>query len=116
MEIVDWLLHVGRNNPDLVAIILGTLAGNVASLLVERYVLPETMGARKQQGISVLVAFLAGAILSDLTWKALDAADTAYMRGTISVSAALIAVIVYPAVARWATSKWPAIGSIWAAK
>lgn len=113
-DIINWLLSVGRSHLDIVAILLGTGAGNAASLILERYFIPATMAARQQQGITVIVALLAGATLSYLSWGALDPADPVSMRSIVSVSAAILGVVVYPVVARIATAHWPAIGSIWA--
>ncbi len=113
-DLIDWLLRVGRSHLDIVAILLGTGAGNAASLILERYFIPETMPGRQQQGITVIVALVAGASLSYLTWGVLDPTDSASMRSIVSISAAILAVIIYPIVARLATARWPAIGSIWA--
>ena len=113
--LIDWVLHVGRLHPDLVAILLGTAAGNVASLLAERYAIPVTTPERKQQGLTVLIAIIAAFCLSFASWSVLNPADPAKLRAVVSLSASLVSVIVYPAVARWATAKWPAIGSVWRA-
>ena len=115
MDIVGWLLHVGREHLDLVGILLGTFAGNVASLLAEAYLIPATMPVQRQQGYTVLIALVGAFSLSFLSWGVLAPADPAKLRAVISVSAALASVVVYPTVARWATAKWPVIGSIWKA-
>lgn len=113
---IDWLLHAGRLHPDIVAILLGTCSGNVASLLAERYAIPAEMPERKQQGLTVLIAIVAAFALSFAVWGVLNPKDPAKLRAVVSLSASLISVIVYPAVARWATAKWPAIGTIWKAQ
>ena len=112
-DFIDWLLHAGRLHPDIVAILLGTAAGNVASLLAERYWIPAAMAQRKQQGLTVLIAIVGAFSLSFAVWGVLNPKDPANLRAVVSLSASLISVIVYPAVARWATAKWPAIGTIW---
>ncbi len=114
-DFIDWLIHTGRLHPDIVAILLGTAAGNIASLLAEAYLIPATMPERKQQGLTVLIAILGAFALSFATWDVLNPADPAKLRAVVSLSASLVSVIVYPAVARWATARWPAIGSIWKA-
>ena len=112
-DLIDWLLHVGRLHPDLVAILLGTAAGNVASLLAERYAIPPGMPQHRQQGITILIALVGAFSLSYAAWSVLNPADPARLRAVVSLCGSLLSVIVYPAVARWATAKWPSIGSIW---
>ena len=114
-DFIDWLIHTGRLHPDIVAILLGTASGNIASLLSETYAIPATMPARQQRGLTILIAIIGAFALSYAAWDVLNPADPAKLRAVVSLCASIVSVVVYPAVARWATAKWPSIGSIWKA-
>ena len=116
MEFARWLLATGVNYPDLVAILLGTAAGYAVGILAETYLIPATMPARQQQGLTVLITIVVAWLLSFLIWGTMDPADSATMRALISIAASVLAVFTYPLVGRIATKYFPSIGSIWAVK
>lgn len=112
-DTVDWLLHLGQNYPDLLGLLLGTAAGYALALILEAYFIPAVMPRRQQQGITVLVTVAAGAVLSCASWHVLDPGDPFRLRAVISLAVALLAPFGYPAVARFATRRFPSIGTIW---
>jgi len=111
--IVDWVLGIGTHYPDLLAVILGTLSAYCASLITEAFFLPPEWSQRRQQRATVLVQLFAAIPLATLIWGGIDGADSLETRVMVSTACSLIGPLFYPALARYATSKFPSIATAW---
>lgn len=115
-NVIGWALSLGSSYIDLVCLIVGTAAGWVLSLIVEAFLLPDIWPRKTQQGATVLCNIIASTVCSALLWWALDPADRFGVRLAVSSVVALPSIMLYPAIARWATDRWPAIATSWVRK
>ena len=116
MDIVNWILNVGTHQPDLVCLLIGGLAAFLLTVAIERYFLPTTTDAaakRHQPGLTFLLCWGASVAFSSLMWWALDPADKFGTRFTVSLIVGVLSSTLYPAIARFLTARYPAIGSAW---
>ena len=109
----QWVLFAS-GYPDVVAIIAGTLAAWAGGLSLERYFVPSDWDVRHQKGVVWLFCVPTGTILSTAIWTGMDGADPMELRISGSLAAAMIAMVVYPFLSRWATKRWPDVGTAWA--
>ncbi len=112
-DFINWLIGVARANPDPLSLIVGTLGAWALGVMLEAYAIPTSWSTRSQQGATAAATVLGGATLSTLIWGYLDPHNSIGMRLSIAIPVAAFSAIGYPAIARWATAKWPAIGTIW---
>lgn len=116
MDIMNWILSVGAHQPDLVCLLVGGLAAFLLTVAIERYFLPTTTdptAKRRQQGLTFLLCWGAAVVFSSLMWWALDPADKFGVRFTVSLIVGVLTTSLYPAIARFLTARFPAIGSAW---
>ena len=107
-EFITWLFNFGEHWPDLTSLVVGSIAGYLLTLAIERYFLPLPLDAqvkRRQQGLTFLICWVASAIASVLMWGAIDPTDSLGMRVSVSSVVGVIGFFGYPAVARAATAK-----------
>lgn len=101
---------------DFVGPVLGSLAGWILAIIVETWFMPPTVPIRRQRQILVILNVLASWVLSVVVWGALDGDDNLKRRMVISVAAAILAPVIYPAIAQIATRFFPSVGSAFASK
>lgn len=102
--------------PALLSIAIGGLAAWAVALVVERYFFPtvhDPDAVRHQRGATFLLNWLLGGVFSSLLWHALVAGVPLRVTLAVSFVVGAVTAFVYPILARWATAKWPAIGSAW---
>lgn len=112
----DEFYALGMHNPDLLALIIGSLAGFALTIVLELYFLPTTTDPdrkRRQKGYTFLFCWFASTVASALFWLAIDTADSAYVRWTICAIVSVFGFFCYPVLARYLTAKFPAIGTAW---
>lgn len=112
----DEISALGMNNPDLLALVIGTLAGFALTIALELYFLPSTTDPeirRRQKGYTFLFCWLASTVASSLFWMAIDKEDPAPVRWTICAIVSVFGFFGYPILARYLSVKFPAIGSAW---
>ena len=115
-EIVNWILGLGTNWPDLTSLIVGSGAGFLLTLALERYFLPVALDPevkRHQQGLTFIFCWLTSTAASVLMWGAIDGHDPLAMRMAVSSVVSVAGFFGYPALARAMTARWPMLGSAW---
>lgn len=113
---IDELSALGMHNPDLLALLIGSLAAFALTIVLELYFLPTTSDPevrRRQKGCTFLFCWLASTVASSLFWLAIDPLDAAFVRWTICAVVSVFGFFGYPVLARYLTTKFPAIGSAW---
>jgi hypothetical protein len=115
-EFINWLFNLGSNWPDLTSLVVGSAAGYLLTLAIERYFLPlalDDQAKRRQQGITFLICWVTSAAGSVLIWGAIDSGDSLGMRLSVSAVVSVIGFFGYPALARALTAKWPMLATAW---
>jgi hypothetical protein len=115
-ESVNWVLNLGEHHIDIVVLFAGSLFGYLLTLALELWFLPSPVSdavRRHQKGYTFLFCWLTSATASALMWWALDPADSLHVRVTVSLIVSIVGFFGYPLVAKYLTSKFPAIGSAW---
>lgn len=113
---LDQIMGFGMHYPDIAAMIIGSLAGFALTLALELYFLPTTTDVdmkRRQKGCTFLFCWLASSVASSMFWLAIDRDDPPFARWTICITVSVFSFFAYPVLARYLTTKFPAIGSAW---
>jgi len=116
MDIVNWLLNLGQNWPDLVALGTGSLVGYVFTAMIELYFLPiltNEAEKRRQKGLTFLLCWFASTACSTILWAFMDPKDPVAMRVSVSCIVSILSFAGYPLIAQVATNFFPRLGSAW---
>lgn len=112
----ESVIAFASRHPQLLAIVVATLAAWIVALMVERYWLDTTADPKvvrhQKFGTFLLNVFLAG-VLTPLLWNALAPAATWDVMLPASLVVGIITAFIYPILARVATNRWPSIGTAW---
>lgn len=113
---IDSVLNWLGSRPVLASLLLAGAAAFFLTLVVERYFLATTTDPeriRRQKGITFLLCVVLSAVLDVALWWALAPGAALGTRVAVSVVAGILTSFLYPIVARWASQRWPSIGSAW---
>lgn len=101
----EWIATTIQQNPDFLAVLLGTLSAYALGLLLELYVIPSAWSKRSRKGTSALCDIVVGAGLTMWIWYYLDPSDSFGMRLSVALAAAQSSTIIYPIIGRWIGKK-----------
>lgn len=119
---MDWkavltdLIDIGNLHPDLLSLAVGTLAGFVLTIVLERYFLPTACtpaSQRLQQGCTFLFCWWISALICGSLWWVLDGKALIKTRIVISLVVSIFPFPGYPFLARMLASRWSAFGTAW---
>lgn len=113
---IDSILNWAATRPVLLSLVLAGAAAFFVTLVVERYLLPtvhDPDALRRQKGATFLLCVVLSAVLDVAMWWALAPGAALGARIAVSVVAGILTSFLYPIVARWASQRWPSIGSAW---
>jgi hypothetical protein len=113
VEYFDKALAFLHQYPEVIAILLGTLASWAIATLLEALFIPETWSNRKTKQFTVLVSIALATVVSYIVWRAMDPADPRIFNFAVSLTCALISPFSYVWVAKALTHFFPWIGSVW---
>ena len=112
-QLIDYLLAIGKENPVLVAMILGTISGWAIATITEYFLAGTSWPAKNIKRIVVLVTVIACGIATELLWSVFDKSSDPHTRRVVCYVAAPISPFSYIWVAKIASKYVPWINSIW---
>lgn len=110
--IVDWLLNVGANWPDALAVVIGWVSGWGLATGVE-YFMDTALPERLQKGYAWCANVVCTTVVGSVVWHQLDPADKAALYVVTSFGLSFAGAAIYPAVARLVTKYVPAVASVY---
>lgn len=113
--IESWITWAASHGA-LLALAVGSFAGWLLTLALERYFLPivrDDQAKRRQQGLTFLFCWLSCGTFMALMWWTLDAETSAAARIVGSYIGGILPFFLYPILARKATKLMPEIGTAW---
>lgn len=116
IETLEQWIAWAESRGVLTAMLVGSFAGWLLTLALERYFLPlvrDEQAKRRQQGLTFLFCWLTCGTCMALMWWALDRETDASIRLIVSYISAILPWFLYPILARKATKHVPEIGSAW---
>lgn len=112
-SLIDYFLALGKANPALVAMVLGTVSGWAFATIAE-YVLAGTdFPAKHIKRIVILITVIACSLATELLWGVLDKSSDPHTRRVVCWLAGSISPFSYIWVAKIASHYVPWINSIW---
>lgn len=111
--LIDYFLTLGRANPVLVAMILGTVSGWALATIAEYFLAATDWPAKNIKRIVILVTVIACGIATSLLWSVFAPLTDPHTRRIICYVTAPIAPFTYVLVAKIASHYVPWINSIW---
>lgn len=113
---INWFFDLGQHSPDLLSLVVGSVAAFAATIALEAFFLPNTTDPevrRRQKGYTFLVCWGASSMASSGMWFAIDPIDPPHVRWIVCIVVSAPCFFAYPIIARYLTAKFPAIGTAW---
>lgn len=111
-SIFDYLLSLGDQWPDALAVVIGWASGWGLATGVE-YFLDPSLPDRLQKGYAWLANVFCTTVVGSIVWHELDPADSAGLYIVASFGLSFAGAAIYPTVARIVTKYVPAVNSIY---
>ena len=109
---IDQVIGYLRQYPEIIAIVLGTVASWCAGLLVD-YFVPEGTPARSEKQLTIVVNLVVCTLVSFEVWRVLDPKDPRELDLVVSMACALISPFSYVWVSKAIEHFFPWFGSVW---
>jgi hypothetical protein len=112
-QLIDYFLALGKANPVLVAILLGTVSGWATATIAEYLLAGSALSHKAIKNLVIVATVIACGVSTELLWGVFDKLSDPHTRRVVCYVLAPISPFSYIWVAKIASKYVPWINSIW---